>query len=39
MYAANNFSILIASGPCQATGLPPAGWFVVGDGLVVGPKQ
>lgn len=24
---------------CQATGLPPAGFLVVGDGPVVGPKQ
>ena len=24
---------------CQATGFPPPGYFVVGDGPVTGPKQ
>jgi len=28
-----------AGAQCTATGLPPAGYFVVGDGPVVGPKQ
>jgi hypothetical protein len=37
--AAVNAEASAASGPCQATGLPPGGWFVVGDGPVVGPKQ
>jgi hypothetical protein len=37
--AAVNAEAAAASGPCQSTGLPPAGWFVVGDGPVVGPKQ
>jgi hypothetical protein len=28
-----------AGAVCQATGHPPAGYFVVGDGPVLGPKQ
>ena len=28
-----------ARAQCTATGLPPAGYFVVGDGPVIGPKQ
>jgi len=37
--ASVNAQASAASGPCQTTGLPPGGWFVVGDGSVVGPKQ
>jgi len=37
--AAVNAQASAASATCQSTGLPPGGWFVVGDGPVVGPKQ
>jgi VCBS repeat-containing protein len=34
-----NAMALAAISACNATGTPPAGYFVVGDGPVVGPKQ
>jgi len=37
--SAVNAEAAAAATQCQATGFPPAGYFVVGDGPVVGPKQ
>ena len=34
-----NAQATAAAAQCQATGLAPAGYFVVGDGPVIGPKQ
>lgn len=34
-----NSQAAAAASQCQATGLAPAGYFVVGDGPVIGPKQ
>jgi hypothetical protein len=34
-----NAEAAAAASQCQATGFPPAGYFVVGDGPVLGPKQ
>jgi hypothetical protein len=34
-----NAEAAAAASQCQATGFPPAGYFVVGDGPVVGPQQ
>jgi hypothetical protein len=37
--SAVNAEAAAASSQCQATGFPPPGYFVVGDGPVFGPKQ